>query len=110
MQCMFVEVSAFTRKVIRLGLEEDLRELQFLLESNPKAGDLDPGTCGLRKVRMTDRAHGRGKRAGARVHYFYYPKRRVIYLLWIYTKAEQATLSAEQKRMLCNWVRSLDAD
>jgi hypothetical protein len=107
---MFVELPEFTRRVVRLGLEDDLRELQNYLESNPKAGNLDPGTCGLRKVRITDAAHGRGKRGGARVHYFYYPARQIIYLIWIYTKAEQGTLSPEQKRMLCRWVRSLDAD
>jgi hypothetical protein len=110
MRCMFVELPEFTRRVVRFGLEDDLRRLQDQLQSNPGAGDLDPGTCGLRKVRMADAAHRRGKRSGARVHYFYYPRRQIIYFMWIYTKAEQGTLSPDQKRMLCSWVRGLDAD
>jgi hypothetical protein len=107
---MFVELSEFTRRIVRFGLEEDLRKLQNDLEADPRAGDVDPGTCGLRKIRMTDEARGQGKRGGARVHYFFYPQRRIIYLIWIYTKAELGTLSPVQKRMLCNWVRSLKAE
>jgi hypothetical protein len=107
---MFVEIAEFTRRSVRLGLEEDLRKLQNRLEANPRAGDLDPGTCGLRKVRMSDAARGQGKRGGARVHYFYYPERQIIYLMWVYTKAEQGTLTPEQKRVLCRWVHSLGAD
>jgi hypothetical protein len=110
MRCMFVELPEFTRRVVRLGLEDDLRRLQDHLESNPGIGAVDPGTCGLRKVRMADAGHRRGKRGGARVHYFYYPRRQIIYLMWIYTKTEQGTLSPDQKRMLCNWVRSLDPE
>lgn len=110
MRCMFVEIPEFTRKVVSLGLEEDLRQLEMRLENDPRAGDVDPGTCGLRKIRMTDSPRGRGKRGGARVHYFYYPDRQIVYLMWVYTKAEQGTLTPEQKRFLCRWVHSLEAD
>lgn len=110
MQCMFVEIAEFTRRVVRFGLEEDLRVLQNFLEANPRAGKLDPGTCGLRKIRMGDSARGQGKSGGARVLYFYFPERQVIYLLWMYTKAEQGTLTPTQKRTLCSWVRTLEAE
>ena len=46
MECMFVEIPEFTRRVIRLGLEEDLRLLQNRLKLDPRAGDLEPGTGG----------------------------------------------------------------
>jgi hypothetical protein len=62
----------------------------------------------MRKIRMTDSPHKRGKRGGARVHYFYHPRRQTIYLMWLYTKAEQDTLKPEQKRALCRWVRTLE--
>lgn len=107
---MFVEMDVFTRKVVGLELEQDLWKLQARLRKDPRAGDVDPGTCGLRKIRMADSSHGRGKRGGARVHYFYHPARDIIYLMWVYTKAEQGTLSPDQKRALCRWVRSLGAD
>jgi hypothetical protein len=105
MRWMFVEIVEFTRRVVRLGLEEDLRKLQNLLEANPYAGDLDPGTCGLRKVRMTDSGHGRGKRGGARVHYLLVPSRETIYLVNVYPKGEQVLLTPDQKRVLCRLAR-----
>ena len=85
---VFVETSVFTK---RIALE--------LLE-NPAAGDLDPGTGGLRKVRMADPTRGKGKRGGARVHYLWLPHRDVIYLLFAYSKDEDATLSEPQKKVL----------
>ena len=94
----FVETDLFTRRVVRLNLEEALRRLQIELAVNPEAGDLDPGTGGLRKVRMADPVRGRGKRGGARVHYLWVPQRRLIYLVFVYTKHEADTLSADQKK------------
>ncbi|HEX2077780.1 MAG TPA: hypothetical protein VHG08_08730 [Longimicrobium sp.] len=99
-----MEIVEFTRRVVRLGLEEDLRQLQIQLEQNPGAGDLDPGTGGLRKIRMTDSPRGRGKRGGVRVHYFFAPSREVIYLIHLYPKGEQDTLTPDQKRMLARLV------
>ena len=64
------------------------------------AGDLDPGTGGLRKVRMTDPTRGKGKRGGARVHYLWLPHRERIYLLFAYSKDEDDTLSQQQKKVL----------
>src|SRR5437667_10691403 len=59
---VFVETSVFTKRLARLGLEDALRGLQLELLENPTAGDLDPGTGGLRKVRMADPTRGKGKR------------------------------------------------
>lgn len=100
MRCMFVEIGEFTRRVVRLGLEEDLRDLQDRLNLNPRLGRVDPGTGGLRKIRMTDSPRGKGKRGGARVHYLFVPDREIIYMVHVYPKGEQVTLTAEQKRML----------
>jgi hypothetical protein len=83
-----------------LGLEEPLRELQLLLWQNPEAGDMDPGTGGLRKVRVGDPGRGKGKRSGARVHYLWLPDVSVIYLMFVYSKDEASLLSAKQKREL----------
>ena len=69
MSLEFVETKVFTKRVAALGLEDQLRELQLELLANPEAGATDPGTGGLRKVRMADPTRGKGKRGGARVHY-----------------------------------------
>lgn len=110
MRCMFVEIADFTRRIVRLGLEEDLRKLEMRLDDDPRAGDVEVGACGLRKVRMSDSTRGQGQRGGARVLYAYYPHRETIYFLWVYTKAEQGKLTAEQKEAFCRWVRTLEAD
>ena len=45
----FVETTIFTSRITRLGLEDDLRELQMELIEKPERGKLDPNTGGLRK-------------------------------------------------------------
>lgn len=96
----FVETRTFTRRIVALGLEGALRDLHLILLDRPEAGDLDPGTGGLRKVRMRDPTRGKSKRGGARVHYLWLSRRSVIYLLFVYAKDEITTLSADEKKRL----------
>jgi hypothetical protein len=96
----FVETSVFTRRMGALGLEESLRGLQLELLDNPEAGDVDPGTGGLRKIRLSDPTRGKGKRGGARVHYLWLPHRGRIYLMFVYGKNEASTLTSDQKKKL----------
>ncbi|MCK9621321.1 MAG: transcriptional regulator [Methylobacter sp.] len=56
------------------------------LAINPEAGDVIPGTAGLRKVRWS--RQGMGKRGGVRVIYFNRLEEGVIWLLIIYAKAK----------------------
>jgi hypothetical protein len=107
MRLSFVETRFFTDRVQELGLEDALRQLQLTLVSAPDAGRLDPGTGGLRKIRMSDPGRARGKRGGARVHYLWLPRARRIYLLYVYRKDERTTLDAAQKRALQHLVRSI---
>lgn len=96
----FVETTVFTKRITALELEESLRTLQLALLENPGAGDVEPGTGGLRKVRLADPTRGKGKRSGARVHYLWLPDRARIYLLFVYGKNESSGLTAEQKKQL----------
>ena len=96
----FVETTVFTKRVSALGLEEALRGLQLELLDNPEAGDVEPGTAGLRKVRLGDPARGKGKRGGARVHYLWLPHWGRIYLMFVYGKNEASTLTTGQKKTL----------
>ena len=84
---------------------DDERE-QFIgwIASNPDAGDVIPGTGGLRKVRWT-RA-GMGKRGGARVIYFSKNASGEIWLLIAYAKAKFDNLPAST---LLQWKEALDA-
>lgn len=94
----FVETAVFTRRLQRLGLEGDLRGIQEALLANPDAGVLDPGTGGLRKLRVG--ARGKGTSGGARIHYLWLPGPGVVYLVFIYRKDEMATLTPKQKEQL----------
>ncbi len=96
----FIETTGFTDRIRKLGLEPDLEALQQELLANPTRGKRDPGTGGLRKVRMPDSGRGKGKSGGARVHYLYLPKPAVIYLVFVFTKDELDTLSPVQKKQV----------
>ena len=106
----FVETAVFTARLERLGLEAPFRLLQLLLWEDPEAGALDPGTGGLRKVRLGDPGRGIGKRGGARVHYLWLPGRRTIYFLWVYGKHQQDALSSRQKAVLRALAGSIRAE
>jgi hypothetical protein len=96
----FVETSAFTSRIARFGLEPVLRKLHIELVENPERGNLDRGTGGLRKIRMASPARAKGKRSGARVHYLWLPHRSRIYLIFVYGKDEQDSLTHHQKLAL----------
>jgi hypothetical protein len=106
----FVETAVFTRRIGSLGLEERLRELQLALLENPFAGRLDPGTGGLRKVRLSAPSRGKGKSGGARVHYLYLPHVGRIYLIFIYAKNEADKLTPDQKRQLSRIVTTIKTE
>ncbi len=107
MYLYFIETNVFTKRVIQLGLENELHDLQGELLANPAAGDTDAGTGGLRKIRMRATRRAKGKRGGARAHYLYLAAHGVIYLLFVYGKDEQSTLSRDQKRQLKAMVESI---
>ncbi len=100
MELYFVETKIFTKRIVAARLESGLRALQSELSVNPSQGDVDPGTGGLRKLRMPDVGRGKGKRGGARLHYLYLAEHAVIYLMFVYTKDELSRLSADQKKAL----------
>ena len=109
MRLTFIETTVFTARIGKLGLEAGLHALQDTLLQAPQAGRLDPGTGGLRKIRIPDPMRGKGKRSGARVHYLWLPHRQRIYLMYVYSKDETATLSTAQKRSLYQVVQAIKA-
>jgi len=92
------ETSVFTKRVEKLLDKEAYRFLQLRIVADPDAGDLIPGTGGLRKVRW--QGSGRGKRGGVRVIYYWAKKHDVVLMLLIYGKNEQDDLSPDQKKAL----------
>ena len=95
---VIAETSVFTRQVQAIIDDDDYRRLQSILVIRPDAGDLIPGSGGLRKIRWS--APGRGKRGGVRVIYYWAVKQDRILMLLIYAKSEQDNLTAEQLKIL----------
>ena len=88
-----VETPVFQRLVRDVWSEEELDAFKVWLARVPLAGDVIPGSGGLRKVRWS-RA-GMGKRGGARVIYVNQLVDGVIALLMVYTKAKFDNLPTE---------------
>src|SRR6266436_4023178 len=80
----FIETKLFTRLIQAYLTDDEYRELQSLLIAQPGAGDVIPGSGGVRKLRW--RAPGRGKRGGYRVIYYARIERGVVWMLTIYPK------------------------
>jgi hypothetical protein len=90
------ETQAFMRAAEKIWDEAELAELVDYLAYNPEAGDVIPGTGGVRKLRW-GRA-GSGKRGGARVVYFHYRADCPLYLLLAYAKAQATDLTPDEKK------------
>ncbi|MDR0446302.1 MAG: type II toxin-antitoxin system RelE/ParE family toxin [Oscillospiraceae bacterium] len=96
---MFCSTKEFDKRWERLGLgDEDRRRLEGAITENPKIGSVIRGTGGLRKMRFA--FEGQGKRGSTRVLYVDLIVRDLVYLIGVYAKNEQETLSDEQKQML----------
>jgi hypothetical protein len=90
-----VETPEFLSATRRLMSDEERMLLVDYLAYNPTAGDLIPGTGGVRKMRWG--LEGRGKRGGARVIYFHHNAGTPLFALAAFAKNEQADLSQKDR-------------
>jgi hypothetical protein len=96
----FIEAAPFTRYVGEYFADDEYRELQNRLASNPELGNLMPGTGGFRKLRWRDPRRGKGRRGGLRVIYYFFPADQQIWLMTLYDKDEASDLTAGEKKAL----------
>jgi hypothetical protein len=94
----FIETKLFTRLVSEYLSDDEYGELQRALISNPQAGDVVPGSGGVRKLRW--RGSGRGKRGGYRVIYFARLAQGVIWMLTLYPKNVADNIPAHVLRQI----------
>ena len=73
--------------------DEEYAALQWLLLERPDAGDIVPGSGGVRKIRWGLR--GKGKRGGIRVIYYWKTADDEIWLLTLYAKNVQENIPAQ---------------
>jgi hypothetical protein len=90
-----VETPEFRSATRKLMNDEERALLVDYLAYNPTAGDLIPGTGGVRKLRWG--LDGRGKRGGARVIYFHHDTAMPLFALTAFAKNERADLSQQDR-------------
>jgi len=100
--------SSFKRKLKQLSkkhtsLKNDLDELITALEKNPFQGTPIGQSC--YKIRMPIASKGKGKSGGARVITHVYVTGTTVYLLAIFDKSEQETLSKQELKELLKEIK-----
>jgi hypothetical protein len=89
----------FDRKFKRLArkyksLKSDLLKLISVLENDPAMGDPIGKNC--YKIRLAITSKGRGKSGGGRIITFVRISKSTVYLIDIYDKSEQSTISDKE--------------
>ena len=95
---LFIETSAFTRRITALLTDDEYSALQADLIEQPDLGHVIPEGGGIRKLRVA--AKGHGKSGGARVIYYWAAAREHIFLLRAYAKNEQSDLTRKEVKDL----------
>ena len=106
----FIHLPEFDRRCKHLGLsEDDIMEIEKALLDNPSAGDIVPGTGGVRKLRIALYDH-KGKSGGARIIYVDFAFYESIYLMTAYAKGEKENLTKEERNNMRNAVKILEQE
>ena len=104
----FVETKAFSDDWKALGQsDEDLRALQSFLAEHPDGGPMIEGTGGARKIRWGRSGRPAGKSGGVRVLYLDDAQDEKIYLVVVFGKDEKDNLSADEKKAIKAFIKSL---
>ncbi|MCP3852687.1 MAG: type II toxin-antitoxin system RelE/ParE family toxin [Gammaproteobacteria bacterium] len=88
---IFIETSRFTKLLPDYLSDDDYRGLQSHLLLKPDAGNIIRGSGGVRKVRWA--VSGKGKSGGIRAIYYWKKNDHEIWMLTLYSKSEQDTIS-----------------
>jgi hypothetical protein len=99
MRLTLIQLPAFAAKWARFKLtDEDLQALEVLLLADPDAGDVIPGTGGLRKLRFAPPSWHVGKRGASRVIYAFIAVSSEAYLFTLYGKSERDDITTDEKK------------
>ena len=88
----FIESRIFQREVSNYLDDDEYATLQAFLVVNPEAGDVIPGSGGVRKLRW--KRTGAGKHGGIRIIYYLRYRPNELWLLTLYAKAKHDTIPA----------------
>ncbi len=90
-----IETPTFLAEARRIMDDDERGSLVDYLARNPLAGDVIPATGGVRKLRWA--LEGGGKRAGARIIYYFHSDTMPIFALTAYAKSERADISQSDR-------------
>ncbi|MFT3847298.1 MAG: transcriptional regulator [Propionivibrio sp.] len=93
-----IETPTFVRLASDYWNDEDRTNFINFIAGVPEAGDVVPGSGGVRKVRWG--SAGRGKRGGVRVIYFNHLAHGEIWLLLVYGKSVRENIPAHVLRQI----------
>jgi hypothetical protein len=93
-----VEVEPFPAKAAGVWNDEERLAFISFIANHPDAGDLIPGSGGVRKVRWS--LSGTGKRGGVRVIYYFHDESIPLFLLTVYPKSRKDNLSAAELKAI----------
>ncbi len=99
MKATFVELPPFERHRKNYLDDQAFSALQQELMQSPLAGDVIIGTGGLRKLRFSDPARGKGKRSGTRIIYYWWDGGSQFWLFTLYNKDELTDLTNNQRQL-----------
>ncbi len=101
-----VETPTFLSDAKAAGVTDDERAAIVLaIASDPTAGDLIPGTGGVRKVRIAGK--GKGKSGGYRIIRYYAAADIPVFLLALVSKGQRADISQAERNLLRTVVDTL---
>jgi hypothetical protein len=104
-----IQVGDFESDWTDLGLDnEDLRNLENAILSNPEGPPIIAGTGGARKVRFAPAGWNVGKSGAIRVIYVFFEEFGLVLMLVAYAKNEQDNLSPDQKRDFKNYLARIE--
>lgn len=91
-----LQLPKFKTEATELIGADGIETVAVYLIDHPDAGDIIPGTGGVRKMRWA--AKGKGKRGGARIIYMHVVIDARVYLLRCYAKNVKTDLTAGEKK------------
>ena len=94
----FIESAVFERLCALYLVDDEYAELQQFMMEKPEAGQVVPGSGGVRKLRW--KRKGMGKRGGLRVIYYVRYQPDEIWMLTLYAKAKQENVPAHILKQL----------
>jgi hypothetical protein len=106
----FVSTRMFEASAKKLLTEEDRRQLELMLVTDPRRGQVMERTGGFRKVRFARPSRKEGKSGGTRVIYYFIQRKDRIYLVEVYAKGVKDDLTRAEENGLREVARVLEGE